>query len=461
MISLKLPRLTREVEAKDLQFIPIDAGLHGHLPRTAYSYGRDVGEGFDSNVVMAPVMWVMRTFTEAKAIVETDRETPDIWRKHRDHPVEVLIDKPNPFYDGDTLWKATCISYVLNGNAYWRKIRNRFGDVVQLWYTPHWLLEPKWPQDGSEFISHYEYRPIEGRQPIRMETRDVVHFRFGLDPRNPRLGLSPLKCLLREVFVDDEAANFSAKLLENMGVAGMVISPESSENTISDKELDKFKAYVRTHFTGDNRGSALITGIPTRVNQYGFNPSMMTLGDTRDITEERVCAVIGIPAAIVGFGSGMQATKVGATMRELVKMAWVGCLTPTQHTMGRQITDQLLPDFVSQTRRFRASFDTSQVEVFEEDAAALVGKVTNMVQQGVLRIDRAQEMLGLEVDPKMDVYLRPSNSVPVDKEGNVIQAAAPNGAVGKIGGGGEEEAIPAAVLARRNGNGNGTKPEED
>jgi hypothetical protein len=33
-----------------------------------------------------------------------------------------------------------------------------------------------------------------------------VHFRFGLDPDDPRKGYSPLKSVLREVFTDDEAA---------------------------------------------------------------------------------------------------------------------------------------------------------------------------------------------------------------------------------------------------------------
>jgi HK97 family phage portal protein len=430
-------------------FVPIDSFLYSTGASAKLSrYRREVGEGFDSNVIMAPVMWVMRTFTEARVIVQS--KTNNIWNESEDHDAQLILDRPNDYYDSDTLWKATCISYTLNGNAYWRKIRNPIGEVIELWYIPHWMITPRYPQDGSQFISYYEYMPEGiGMRPIKIPRRDIVHFRFGLDPRNTRLGLSGIGCLLREIYTDDEAASFSAKLLQNMGVIGIVISPKEVMRG-TPQELKEHKEYLRTAFSGENRGSALVTSTPTDVNQYGFDPAALTLGDVRDVTEERVCAVIGIPAAIVGFGSGMQATKVGATMRELVKMAWVGCLTPMQRTMGRQLTAQLLPDFIAQTRRFRYQFDESEVGVFEEDDAALVGKVTNMVAQGVLRIDRAQKMLGLEVDEKMKVYLRPSNSVPVDENGEVIQDAAPNGTVDQRG-----MEIPPAVLARM-GNGNGT-----
>jgi HK97 family phage portal protein len=443
--------LTQRFRRKEQQFFP-QGEMHSSLPRTLYHYSRDVQQGFDSNVVMAPVQWIMRTFTEGKAVVES--RTNGVWKPVEDHAAEVLIDQPNEDYDGDSLWKATCISYTLNGNAYWRKVRNVFGDVIQLWYVPHWQMAPKRPPDGSQFISHYEYMP--GGPPIRLAKRDVVHFRFGLGPQNDILGLSPLRALMREIFVDDEAANFSAKILANMGVPGLMVSPKNEAIRPSPDDLQKFKSEIDSAVTGDNRGSTLVMGIPTDVHQFGFNPSAMTLGDLRDVAEERVCATLGIPAAVVGFGSGLQSTKVGATMRELVRLAWVQCLIPMQHSLGRQLTAQLLPDFVSQTRRFRMRFDDSEVSAFQEEDDLLAQRIIRLVTGGVLRVDRAQDLLGLEVDTTQEIYMRPSNSIPIDKHGKMIADATPNGAA--VPAGEEtEEPIPAAVAARRNG----TKPHDE
>jgi HK97 family phage portal protein len=350
-------------------------------------------------------------------------------------------------YDGDALWKATCVSYVLGGNGYWRKVRNAFGDVIALWYIPHWLIRPMWPHDGSQFISHYDYRP--GGAPVNLLPRDVVHFRFGLDPENPRLGLSPLRPLLREVFTDDEAAAFSSTILENMGVPGLVISPKDATFKPSPAQIQQMKDEADALFRGHKRGGTMVTGVPTEASQFGFDPNKLMLTNLRDISEERVCAALGIPAAVVGFGSGLQSTKVGATMRELRRLAWVQCLIPMQKSLAKQLTAQLLPDFVSQTRRFRMRFDTSDVSAFQEEDDLRAKRAATLVQAGILRVDRAQEMVGLEVDPTQRVYLRPSNGMPVGPDApDELTPATPIDDEED-----DDEDLPPAIAARMNGNG--------
>lgn len=380
------------------------------VPMGARPGGR--GDGLDSNVVMAPVMWIMRTFTEAEAVVQRWVRAQQ-WEALEDHALMRLIDRPNEGYDGDTLWKATVVSYAIDGNAYWRKVRNAFGEVIALWYVPHWMMHPRWPTDGTTFISHYDYHSGLGGAE-RLLPRDVVHFRFGLDPENTRLGLSPLKTLLRDVHSDDLAAQFTQKILKNMGVPGLVVSPKNESFKPDKDEVEKLRDYLKVAFSGENRGDPMVLGVPTEVSQFGFDPNKLMLANLRDISEERVCAAIGIPAAVVGFGAGLQSTKVGATMRELRKLAWIQCLTPMQKTLAKQATAQLLPDFVSQTRRFRVAFDLSGVSAFQEEDDLSATRVARLVQGGILRVDRAQALLGLEVDETQQVYLRPSNSLLVD-----------------------------------------------
>lgn len=451
-----LRRLSAGVGAKEMPFYPRDeVYMNGLLPRGGgYNYGKDIKEGLDSNVIMAPMMWIARTFTEAKTVVETKRGESGVWKRDDDHALEQLIDKPNPFYDGDALWKATLISYVFQGDGYWLKVRNRIGDVIQLWYAAHWTIQPRWPHDGSEFISHYDYSPTGG-QPIKLAPRDVVHFRCGLDPRDPRHGMGALRPLLREIFADEEAAAFSAQILTNMGVPGLIISPEES---LTKPQAEEFKDFVASQFTGEGRGDTLVAGRKANVVQFGFDPNKLMLANLRDISEERVCAMLGIPAAVVGFGSGLQSTKVGATMAQLRISAWTDCLNPMQKTLAKQLTAQLLPDFNSQVRQYRARFDLSDVSAFQQEAAEVANRAALLVREGILRVDRAQEMCGLEVDPKREVYLQPTASQPIDKSGKPIEM--PKKEQAGFGGDGDDddEEIPAAVAARRNGNGNGSEP---
>lgn len=418
--------------ARDLmrRFLPIRIGRKSHddfwteqdvqvrstLPRTSYAYWRDVQGGFDSNVVMAPVLWIMRTFTEAELIVQA-KNARGVWHTVDDHPLVRRVNQPNEFYDGDELWKATIISYVLDGNAYWLLIRNLLGEVIEVWYVPHFSIEPKWDVSDPRFITHYEFRP-GGGQVIPVPVRDVVHFRFGLDPRDVRRGFSPLRPLLREIFTDDEAANFTASLLRNMGVPGGVISPATSDFAAlpSTEGVQAVRDFLQNQFTGDRRGRWLALDTPTKIEQFGYDPNQLMLGNLRDIAEERSCAMLGIPAAVVGFGSGLQQTRVGATMRELVRLARVNCINPMGKTFGKKLTTQLLPNYVSQLRRFRVRFDMSEVSVFQEDENERTKRTTDQVEKGVLRVDHAQQILGLDVDETQAGYLRENRFTMVEAE---------------------------------------------
>jgi hypothetical protein len=76
----------------------------------------------------------------------------------------------------------------------------------------------------------------------------VVHFRFGKDPRNLLRGFSPLAAVMREVYTDDQAANFTAAILKNLGIIGVIFAPERGDNP--ERIGEELKDYVQP----DSRG---------------------------------------------------------------------------------------------------------------------------------------------------------------------------------------------------------------
>ena len=65
-----------------------------------------------------------------------------------------------------------------------------------------------------------------------------MHFRFGIDPLNDRLGISPLRTALRELYSDAQASRWTATALENMAMPGLILSPEEG-SLVSDLDLDQ------------------------------------------------------------------------------------------------------------------------------------------------------------------------------------------------------------------------------
>ena len=379
------------------------------LPATKMDYEKEVGDGLGSSVLAAPLNWLMRTFPEAPPIVE--RLEGEQWEGVTSHGLTDLLRRPNLFYGGRTLWMATILDLAW-GDAFWLKIRNKVGKVVQLWWAPRATMEPKWPNDGKTFIDHYDYRPRGmGSVAEPIEVKDVVHFRFGIDPRNTRRGLSQLGALWREIATDDQAANFAASILRNLGIVGIVLSPKEGGTVGSREAVEEVKKYLQEHFTGDKRGQAIALGAPTDVNLLQYNLQGFDVSPIRDVSEERVCAALGIPAAVVGFGTGLQQTKVGATMREMRQLAWTGGIIPLQEIIADECDRSMLPEFEPKGSPFRLRFDTSKVRALWEDANEKHDRIRKDVLAGVITVKQAQQLLGYPIDDKRDVYLQPVNLI--------------------------------------------------
>jgi HK97 family phage portal protein len=373
------------------------------------SFRRDT-EPINSNVVMAPVFYIMKK--EPDAPIALKGEDGELINQH---PMLSLLSRPNPYYSSTLLRMGIDLSFILDGNAYLVKIRDSRLAVRQLWYVPHTIITPYVKQGSENFIDYYKYMP--GGREIELSTDDVVHFRYGIDPDNIRKGLSPLKSALKEIYTDEEAAAFSANILRNSGVPGIIVSPASdSAGRIPDKELTETKEFLKTQFTGAHRGEPLALSGPTKVEKYSFSPADMDLSAIRNVPEERICALLSLPAVVVGFGTGTQQTRVGAATKELREMAYTDGIMPLQKIYAEELHTQLLPEFEPNPDKFKVVFDYSDIKVLQEDKKNQDDGIRASVTAGILRVDKAQAWLGYEVDDSQAVYLRSMATIEVPAE---------------------------------------------
>lgn len=383
------------------------------------SYKAIVGDGMNNSIIAATVLWIARNYPKAPVKLEriTGAETTE---RVRSHPFLSLMRQPNPYYAGVTLDWAMIVSFVTDGNAYKLKRRTSSGRLAEEWYVPHWMMEPKWPSDGSAYLSHYDYMPGAGRV-YEVKPQDVVHYRYGLDPHNTRKGMSPLKSLLREVYTDEEAARFSASLLHNLGIPGLIVSPRNE--TIAPADADAAKAKLTQEFGADNRGGIFVPYGPTDVEMIGFNPEQLDLGAIRDIPEERVTAVLGIPAAVVGFGTGLQATKVGATMREMREIAWEDGIMSLHTVLAPEMRRSELSEFVDRIAEWEVGFDYDDVPELSDTVDDRSARLLDGVKAGAALVADWRGEVGLEVRDHDRVFLRPFAALEVQ-----------DGATGRVGG---------------------------
>ena len=310
-----------------------------------------------NSIVIAVVHWLQRQFDEAPPILQEWSSELRTWEDNasplggmRTRVLRVL-QNPNDLYGGMALWDATVADFTITGNAFWRKLRNDIGAVGGLEWLPSTVVTPRSDTTGVP-LEYWEVQTARG--PVLVPPSEMVHFRKGIDPSNPALGISPLRSLLREIETDEVAAAMTTALMRNFGVPGIVVIPETGE--ITPDVAEKAARDFQEQHSGENVGRPLFLRRKATVQVIGHSPRDLRLDELRGVPEERISATMGVNAAVLGLGRGLAAQKVGATLREYIQQAIKGTLSPMWDVMAEAITRQLLPDF-GLNERWRLTFD--------------------------------------------------------------------------------------------------------
>lgn len=463
-----LGRIGAAVRSTVLRFTTRSSEGWSYLSRRR---GRDailVGDGSTSSIVVAAVGWIGRNLTTAPIRVQTkdDDGKLEVAKDPGSVAFLELLETPNAAYDGADLLQAVGWDYWIDGNGYVVKVRDQGtgGRPIALWWIPSFLIEPKWPEDGSVFLSHYLYRPAPEVE-IRLETDDVIHFRNGFDPDNIRKGRSPLKSVLREIYTDEEAASYTSTMLRNLGVPGIVISPDSDDVDLEDEDADAIKEQFRQNFTADRRGEPMVIGSKARVERISFSPAEMNLRDLRRIPEERVTAVLGMPAIVAGMGAGLDRSTF-ANFAEAREAGYEENIVPTHGKLGRTLRRTLLSEFVSDPAGYVVDFDYANVRVLQEDETKKWERGVNAASKGTIELADFRRMVGLPVEDALHrIYLRDARLVAIRFDSPEAKGEAPEPEPADPGVPPEEDgpAAPALVpvvprAASRNGNGRTPTP---
>lgn len=379
--------------------------------RDTIDYAKEVGDVSRSSLVMSAVNWVGRTLPEAPVRVVEDDEAGGV-QPIASHPASALLRRPNPDYSGATMQKASALSWILSGNIYWLKQRGVRGQVVRLYWWPHWQIRPIRAVAG-DYISYYEIA-VDGVWK-RWDREDVIHFRDGIHPDNDMLGFGPLNALLREIFTDNEVTDYQASVTKNGGVIPFVLAPKGADVEVN---TERIKEEVMRRTTGKERGKPLVLTSGVDLHKMGITPAEMAIDQVRHVPEERLAAVIGIPGMVLGFGSALQRSTF-SNYRQAQEAAYETYMVPLWRYIDDELTHQLLlPDYGAKEGE-RIERDLSGVRALQEDEDAKHKRITMDYQAGIITRAEARGALGFDVDESRDdVFLMKSGTaiVPRDME---------------------------------------------
>lgn len=425
-------------QAPEQKFNPADAGVDWtyvqHLVMTANTDPLKPSDTGDGNSAVFACLRALALASIEPPLRVFSVQSDDSREHLAEHPLQTLLDEPNPWLDMDEIrfW----IAWVKNadGNAYLLKVRS--GDATGGLPTELWPISPSkmkpWTNKGSRnFIDGFRWTHADGKVEL-VPPENVIHFKFGTDDRDPRLGLSPLKRLVREIASDAEATRWMDALTKNFGIPGLVVElPATGPNNtplppIPPDRLKAMKEDIKQTYGTDQRGGVgLLTGGAV-MKQFGFSPEQMNLKALHEVPETRICAVLGVDPLVARLGVGLEQTSNYASARQVRENFTENTLNPMWTMDEKKWNRQLKPDFTGD-KNVIVAHDLTKVRALQEDQDALWKRVTAAVQFGVITADAAVGILGLPPDAAPKPLPAPTG--PPGQDGK------PNTPAGRVGAG--------------------------
>ncbi len=379
------------------------------IPGTQLNWDNLTGELWTCPAVQACLNWILRNFNQAPPVVR-EKNANGVWQNSVDHPLISLINRPNEYYDGTVLTYGIITSIELSGNAYVVVERDGTGKPRELWWVPHHLVTPYTkPESPNQFVTD-EYRinmPGGPRRVMKVPPSDMIHLTYGRDPLDPRVGLSPLASLARDINTLQQLATYKPTVLRNFGVIGKWISPKNNEVEIDPQEI---KDKIDSQSQADNAGGTVVMDFAADLNFPGVSPKDLDAPSMGDMSECNVAACMGLHQQLVGLYSG-RLQKTDASIKEHREEAWEGKLIPLGSIIGTQFGNRLLLELAMITdtdkqkvylSKFRMEYDYTDIRPLQPDLDALNRRELLVFQAGITTVGQfCENTHRAKPDPKI------------------------------------------------------------
>ena len=318
-----------------------------------------VEEGFKSSV---PVFACIKKRYDAVSSVPwcVETLTGDTWEKTPSHPLQRLLDNPNPEMSTGEFFRLLICHLDLSGDGYWRKIRGGMGDMPQeLWPVMPFDMTLTKNTDGT--VNHYK-RAINNEQ---IPADDMCHFKY-VNPNDYYFGQSPLQAAGKAVDVDNAAQDWQKTSMQNRGVPDYAISFESDLTPDQYKQADE---HIKSK-TGTGSAREPLVLSKAKIQQLSLNPVEMDFMNTRRFSREEVSSVYGVPSAL--YAEMNEANLSNAETAR--KVFWLDTILPLMDELRDTLNTCLVPDYAANNVTIRIVYDTANVAALQVN---MTEKITN------------------------------------------------------------------------------------
>lgn len=299
------------------------------------------------------------------------------------HPLNLLIETPNPdcsWLEVMHLWSQ---SLDLSGNGYASIIRaGTRGEPYQIWNLPSRYIKIK---PGKErLVEYYEYQEYSGSR-RRIDADDMIQLRLP-NPNDSIFGMPVLMAAGRATDIDRESGNWQKSSLQNRNAADLHIEVPAE---LQQDQIDAIRGKLKERFNGpENAREAIVSS--GKINHLSRNAVEMDFVNSRKAVWAEICAVFGLSMSDLGFTESVNL----ANAESMAKQLWKNTIIPRLELIKRQLNAQLAKDF---GENVCMEYDISKVDALQENYTEILTNAQKLWQMG-FSLEAINEKLGLGFD---------------------------------------------------------------
>lgn len=289
-----------------------------------------------------------------------------------DHPLQMLMDYPNPDMDRGEYWRLAVTHADLTGDSYSIKLRTGGGQTRELWPSRPDAFRAVPGLDGR-MIAAYDFQPHNG-QVRRIPAEEVLHIMY-TNPESPFFGMSPLRAAAKATDSDNAAANWQKVSFDSRGVPDGVFTLNG--DAVNSEDWERARQQVREQYAGQKNNRTPWVVANAEWHQMGLTAVEMDFMASRKFNRTEICFAFGVPEILVEMSGA-----TFANAQEARKFFWQDTVVPLCREYASHLNMELVPEFGDRaTLRIRPDF--SQVDALQTNMTEKVTNADKLWRMGV------------------------------------------------------------------------------
>lgn len=374
-----------DVEGKDLAELEREGGWDILATLHGWAEVEDIWENYTnsklerishlSSVVFACMRKICQVAPDAA--MEFGEWEGDSWEPDEHHWALDLMRQPNERMDYRTFTWSWLAHWLLTGESYIWKERNRGGDIIALHpYPTSWMSH-----HTREGKSWWEVSTGYGQHAVLQE--DDVFVSYFPDPNNPDRGSGPMQACLKDLQIDDARAALMIEVLSNLHFAGTVV--HSDEHWSEPQKLE-MRRVLKDVIGPGKRASPLFTSGEGAKVEFPEPTRDIDWPSTADLAESRICAAWGVPPILIGLRVGLESATY-SNYGQAKRAFYTETMRPQWDWMASGLERGLFRNEDDPDTEVEADYD--DIPELQEDLDTLHERVLKDFHGGLLTLDQA------------------------------------------------------------------------